>query len=63
MYNVIGDTTLLTNEEWKALRVIGGSTVGAIMDSTTTQHHIWFGNNLLLVKCPILTTSIRDTAN
>ena len=43
MYNVIGDTTLLTNEEWKALRVIGGSTVGAIMgfNHYTTPYMVW----------------------
>ena len=31
MYKVIGNAHELTNEQWKALRVIGGSTVGAIL--------------------------------
>ena len=31
MYKIIGNAKELTNEQWKALRVIGGSTVGAIM--------------------------------
>lgn len=31
MYNVIGHAKELTNAQWKELRVIGGSTVGAIM--------------------------------
>ena len=30
-YRVIGNAKELTNEQWKDLRVIGGSTVGAIM--------------------------------
>ena len=30
-FKVIGDAKKLTNEEWKSLRKIGGSTVGAIM--------------------------------
>lgn len=30
-FKVIGDATKLTNEEWKSLRKIGGSTVGAIL--------------------------------
>lgn len=43
MYKVIGNAKELTQEEWKALRIIGGSTVGGILGFSfyTSPYTIW----------------------
>lgn len=43
MYKVIGNAKELTQEQWKALRVIGGSTVGAILgfNHYTSPYIVW----------------------